>query len=316
MDSRTVLVDFSNINNKTETAAKFIISQDPFRFEEKYGNSLINFSDRELFDIFIHEMKFYRMFYIAKVISYYSMFYDYCVENGLIIRNPFDKSIYFTYSYMISAVVASGNVELYSKEYIIKRCTQMGYNSPYYLSVVLSIFEGVRDLITLAQIKYSDVDFHDKTLKVGNIKMKISEELISAYKNMYKMEHFESLKINKKFYDDNGLLIRQIPPNGKTVVEENPKLFSLALGRKIRELELNATFLYDSGLIFRLMDIIGKDEFINMMDLGNSSDKKYMININKQLKEIFDDLGVSTSVKNFMFDYRIYGLCIKHNILK
>lgn len=319
MTSKEILDNFSKIDSKTLVAAKYIVGQNPFLYEEEYGVDVVHYTDSMLSDMLLVKKKYYRLFYLSKAILYYRQFYDYCIDCGYIEYNPVDKnSLYFSYEYMMRKIVDLGNIDLYSKDYVISRCNTQGNNSPYYRSIALSIYEGVKDCNILAQIKYDDVDFNNRMLTKDELNIPISDKLIESYQDMYSLKIFEvpSNKLGMCFDDSNGMLIRQLVRNGETKASGSPIIFRKSLTKRIVELALDGAFLYDSGLIFRLIDILGKDKLIEILDYDETRPKIEKINNNVLMQNALLKAGSTLSSKNFVYEYRVYGLCLKYNKIK
>ena len=317
MDSREVVKEFTTIDKNTALSAKLINGQNLYEFEEEYGTELINFTDKILFDILIVKKKNYRMTYLSQLLTAYNMFYNYCCDKGYIKENPLEDSMYFNTDYLINKIASLGNVKLYSRDYIKQKCEEMQYNIPYYLSIALLIYEGVYDISTLASIKYSDVDFKKGIIHHDNLNIKISEELISIIKEMYRMDQYEvfvqrgktSYVKMKDFYDVNNFLIRQVA-RGKTV-SDDPKRHMKVISDKLLATGLNSIFLYDSGLIFRLVDEIGLEKFLDIMEFETKNRRTTEDVL--LLQTLFDKWGVKLSVKFFVFNYRVYVPLLKYN---
>lgn len=319
MTSKEILDNFSKIDSKSLTAAKYINGQNPFQYEEEFGTDFIHFTDKMISDMLLEKKKYYRLFYLSKAITYYRQFYDYCMSCGYINYNPVsDNSIYFTYSYMLQKIVKLGNVELYSRNYITSKCNGFDENTPYYKSIALSIYEGVKDYNALSKIKYSDVDFKNGTIKVADDHIKISEELLQTYKDMYDMNSFKNMSRQEYFLFDDSIdsLIRQFQKRGEGKSSNDLVRFARFMSLKIVETGLDCNFIYDSGLIFRLSEILGKERLVEILEYDSGLSKKEKIDNNRVMQAALIKAGSNLLCKNFLFDYRVYGVCLKNNLIK
>ena len=61
---------------------------------------------------------------------------------------------------------------------------------------------------------------------------------------------------------------------------------------------------------------MGVENFVEHMIYGSDVDKIIRIEKNKEMAEIFRQLGIRMSVKNFVYDYRVYAMCLKYGRLK
>ncbi|MEY8352531.1 hypothetical protein AALB39_04150 [Lachnospiraceae bacterium 54-53] len=317
MDSKKVIREFATIDRKTALSAQLIDGQKLYEYEEEYGTDLVHFSDKILFDILITKKKNYRMTYLSQLLTAYNMLYDYCRDKGYINGNPLEDSVYFQPEHLITKIASLGNVKLYSRDHIKQKCEEMQYNIPYYLSIALLIYEGVYDISTLASIKYSDVDFKKGIIHHDNLNIKISDELISIIREMYRMDQYEifvqrgktSYVKMKDFYDENNFLIRQVT-KGK-MASDDPKRHMKVISDKLLATGLNSIFLYDSGLIFRLVDEIGLEKFLDIMEFETKNRRTAEDVL--LLQNLFDKWGVKVSVSFFVFNYRVYIPLLKYN---
>ncbi|EXG87763.1 hypothetical protein K413DRAFT_4662 [Clostridium sp. ASBs410] len=310
MDSREILDQFANETKRQGEVAKFICGTGILDYEGECGIDLIHFTDQNLFDYFIIIKQYYRLLHVSKVVSEFGSFYNYCIEKGLIKYSPFYNSILFTQEYLIDKIAAHGNIKLYTKEYIDSACREAGYNYPYYLSICLALYEGVQDLKTLASIKYEDVDFVGKTMYSGGVYLPISDDLINAIKGMYAMDSFYSSRNgNLEFYDENSSLIRDILKRGSDIVADDAVKRSKQISNKIISIELEYNFINDSGVINRLINEIGKERLIEILEYdpeGRTS--RYDVDI---IVGLFKQWGIKSPVKNFVFNYKVYAPLLK-----
>jgi hypothetical protein len=316
MDSRTILGQFAEINDRNSGIAKFISGTGIFEYEEEYGKDLAHFTDEDLFDYFIVKKKYFRLIHISKLVTEFGAFYNYCLEKGYIHLNPFQNSMLFRQDYLIEKIASLGNVQLYSKEYVINSCRKTEDNSPYYLSIMLSLYEGVQDVKTLGFIKYDDVNFKDKVIISNGVQLPISDELISAINDMYQMQFFvvnDKKGLYSSFYDDNGYLIRQTLQAGATVASTNKTARIKALSTKITNVGLNDTFICDSSILLRLSSELGVDRLIQILDY--ESGKRTGRDDTGILSRYFEQWGVTKSVKNFIFNYKVYVPLLRNNII-
>lgn len=310
VDSREILEQFANETKRQSEVAKFISGTGILDYEEECGTDLIHFTDQNLFDYFIVEKQYYRLLHVSKVMSEFGSFYNYCVEKGLIKYSPFYNSILFTQEYLIDKIAALGNIKLYSKECIDSACKETGYNYPYYLSICLALYEGVQDLKTLASIRYGDVDFINKTMFSGGVNLPISDDLINAIHGMYAMDSFSSNRNGSlEFFDENHSLIRDILKRGSDIVADDCVKRSKQISNKIISIGLEYNFINDSGIINRLINEIGKDRLIEILEYDpDGRTSRYDVDI---IVDLFKRWGIKSPVKNFMFNYKVYAPLLK-----
>ncbi|GEM_PF-3855854 len=313
MESIGVLEEFSRQDERCSKIYKYILGQNPMQYEETYGERFLFWSDRMLLDLIVRKMKFYKMFALGNTISKYSAFYQYCADKGYIRFNPFEKSKCFTATYLLNEIMEAGNVPYYTKDYVEKQCGAEEQNRPYDLSVALSVYEGIPDYVSLCRIRYADVDFKHRRIR-GFDGLTLSEQLMDSYREMYKMDSYGFSGSKRAFDDSEGFLIRRIPGKNGEKVSETANRQRIA--NHMNRLGLIRTVLYDSGLIQRICDKMGVESFVEHMIHGNDVDKVIRIEKNKELAEVLGQLGIGMSVKNFVYDYRVYAMCLKYGRLK
>lgn len=313
MESISILEEFSRQNERCYKIYKYILGQNPMQYEAEYGAGFLLWNDRMLLDFIVNKMKFYKMFVLGNTISRYSAFYQYGVDKGYIRFNPLEKSKYFTATYLINEIMEAGNVPYYTKSYIEKQCLKEVQNRPYYLSVALSIDEGIPDYVSLCRIKYADVDFDHRSIR-GFDGMTFSKRLMDSYREMHKMDSYGFSGSGRAFDDSDGFLIRRI--FGKKGEKVSEVANRQRIANHMNQLGLVRTVLYDSGLIRRICNKMGVENFVEHMIYGSDVDKIIRIEKNKEMAEIFRQLGIRMSVKNFVYDYRVYAMCLKYGRLK
>ncbi|WP_143322921.1 hypothetical protein [Clostridium sp. HBUAS56010] len=317
MDSRKILEEFAAIDGHHNTMTKAIVGTHILDCEEEYGTDLVHFTDEMLFDFFLIKKKYYRLFHISLLVSQFSQFYNYCVIKGYIKYDPLQQSLLFSKDYLIDKIATLGNVKLYSREYVKRKCEEIGINVPYYLSIVLLLYDGVQSQKELASLKYEDVDFAKKQIFSGGCNLPLCADTIKAIKNMYELENFVVLSktgkpLARDFYDDNNFLIRQIVSTRNTVPTDNIEQNKKVLSRKFKVIDLDPGFLSDSSILFRLADRIGKDVLINIFNSEQNGERQRDIEL---LKNALEEFGIGTSAKNFLFNYRVYSPLLEENVI-
>lgn len=312
MKSIEILKEYGMMGEKQKKVSAYILNQNPMKYEKEYGAEFIYWTDEMFVDFFICKLKYYKMFSLGNVISRYHAFCRYCADQGYIRSNPLDNSMYFTYMYLINKIVSSGNLSFYTREDVINRCAESEEKFPYYLSVALSVLEGIRDYKTLSALKLSDVDFETgKLRRIAGIVL--SKELLNAYTQMHDMPYFKSSEKRKDMFDDSeGYLIRRIIQPGEK--HSNSATAANVLASHMNKLGFRQTVLYDSGVIQRVCALMGRDKFTAYM-CPESVSKAQKIQNNKEIGQILHTLGIPMSVKNFVYDYRVYALAMKYQII-
>lgn len=296
MDSFSVLKEFAGISEKCSGISSYIVRQDPMRYEGEYGADFICWSDENLKDFFIDKLGFYKMFSLGNVMGRYHAFFDYCFKKGYIPRQPFEKSMYLSYDYLIRSAAEAGNVPFYSRDYIRTQCSGQGEIGGYCMAAAFAVYEGIKDYKRLAAIRVSDVDFTGGRIK-GFDHIRFSSEL---------MKLLYAVKGDEYVIPDSPLTGR----NGPLERENRHRIIS----NRLQKTGLKQTGLYDSGLIQRLSEELGEEGLLQYLFYDGSGDKSIKIQSNKRLSEVFQKLGIEMSVKNFVYDYRVYGLCIQYGL--
>lgn len=308
MDTLELLKEFCSVNSKYKRLGTIIERQNPVQYESEYGAPLADWTDEILMDLFIYKLGFYKMSSLENRLVAYSEFYRYCAEAGYIRRNPFYKSKYLSYSYLVSEIAESGNVPFYTREYLMDKCLEQD-SSAYFVALVFSIYEGIRSCPELEKIKYKDVDFENKTFKLdGYNQLILSDELLAAYKRHYLEEVFVYGDRQKFFDDTQGLLIKPVKIGNKPASSNN-------LPKKFMNLGLKIPGVYDSGLITRVIRVIGKDALIQYL-ISDGMDKWQKVMNNRQMEEVLKQCGYNRLPKYFVYDYKVYGYCLKYGLNK
>lgn len=307
METESLLKEYSETGAKQKAAAQYILRQNPMKYESEYDSSLPYWTDEQLMDFFIRKLKFYKMFSLGNVMTRYNGFYQFCVECGLIKSNPFYKSMYLSYDYLTRMAVEADNVPFYLRERVKEICLK-SQNTDYFLSVALAVYEGVKGYKELADIKLKQIDFADCSIE--GYRQHFSEELMQEFKKLHEMKYYKTYRNCQQFDDSQGYLIRRIVANGKTQ-SESPSVRNM-ISNKMQRLGLEQAALYDSGLINRLCGRLGKKEFLDYFFYDMAAGKAEKTARNQTLKKVLEELDCDMSVKNFLYDYRVYALLLKY----
>ncbi|MCH5266635.1 MAG: hypothetical protein J1F02_12105 [Lachnospiraceae bacterium] len=306
-----VIQEFAKADDKCRKHADYIVKQNPMQYEKEYGADLLHWTDENLLDYLIHKLGFYKMFSLGNVVSRYNAFYQYCVDRGYISQNPIAQSKCFTSLYLMNEIIEADNVPYYTRDDIRGKCMGQKENAPYFLAITLSVYEGIKDYKTLSQMKYADIDFGTGTVR-GKPGLCLSEELRDNYRKLHEMEFYQAGKRRQYFDDSEGWLIRRMIANGKEKSENRNAMRTIS--NAIQKIGLEQVALYDSGLINRLCERLGQEKLLTHMLYSDEISKSEKIANNREMKQIFEEMGVETTVKNFMYDYRVYALCLKYGI--
>lgn len=305
-----MLKKYSATGVKQRAAAQYILRQNPIKYEKEYNSSLMNWTDEQLMNFFIFRLGFYKMFSLGNVMARYNGFYQFCVEQGFIKNNPFDRSMYLSYDYLTRMALEADNVPFYSKERIKDICLKT-QNPEYFLSIALAVFEGIKSYKELAEIKLCEVDF--AACRIKGYRQSFSQELMQEFQRLHSMKYYKTYRNVQKFDDNQGYLIRRIVANGKE--QSDSSSVRNMISNKMQRLGLEQAVLYDSGLIDRLRGRIGEKELLSCFFYEPGIGKTQKTANNRKLKEVLEELGCDMSVKNFLYDYRVYALGLKYGLL-
>ncbi len=313
MNSLKILEEFGTISLKNKKIQNYIEKQAPFQYEEEYGVDFVHYSDENLMDIFIRKFHYYKPSVMSVVFGKYRQFYEYCVEKKYISWNPFRNSKFLSYEYLVRMAVKNGNVPYYSRRYVIEQCEHIPYCSAYYKSIALSVFEGIKSYAELAQLKWKDLDREQKIIQIGCEKISISEELFIAYETMREYTCFKNGETTLQFDKNSEALIRPLIRHGQIgkPSNHNLKYLSNSISKKMTAIGLSASGLYESGVMYKLVEAFGKEEIINYL-LPECWEKETIVRKNKKFENFFLQNRIKMSGKDFGFDFKGYGLILKY----
>lgn len=301
--SQKIKADVINYNNKIP------------EYEELYNESLVNWTDEILLDYVVCKLKNNNMRKVRYLLSKFSDFYDYCCSLGYISKNPVD-GMYLSNAFVIDKILSEGLLEFYTRDKLMNICSnESNGNSEYNISLVFSIFEGFSNLNELGEIEYSQVN-HDSKNIIGYEKLLLSDYLINAYDKLAESSYFES-RIN-------GGATRQVPYIGKHLIKRKmsynktdkseSKGQKAVLSNRLKYLGLSYETLYDSGIITKLVDYFGKEQFLNFFF---ETDEELKISNNQKLDEFLRKNTLEVQdVYSFVYRYKIYAHAVKHGIIK
>lgn len=314
-NSIQILEDFKNTgDSRCVLAYRTIISQKPYEYEEEYGTDFVHFTDEILANMFIYKMGMYKYSSMNTIFDKYKRFYQYCVDQGYLIANPFVKSKNLNVMRLSAMAVENGNVPLYSRSYITESCRQneAGF---YYKSILLSLYEGIPSLTYLIGMKYDDVDFNAGTTSVNGAVLQLSDELLEAYRELRQAPAMSSGRKRIFFDNQENYLIKRVVPNGKSRSVPTVNSLRSNLSLKISKyFDISLTGVYDSGVVNFLAAQMGEDRLFEL--INSRCGKSDKIRFYDELEEVLRQYGIVMEGKYALYNYVAYILALKFNKIR
>lgn len=305
METSTLLEKYASLSPTHDKKAKLIKK---ICENNKECGDLLDWDYRTMLENIINEGNT-KMTAIANRLSTFKTFFDYLIENAVVKENPIVTS-YFSTEMISNYILYNDKLDFYSKDFLENKIDTC-YNKPYYKSLIYSLFYGIDGVSTLSKIKYDDVDFENRIIKPCNLS--IPEELCGYYKDMYAMKNYETDQVDQEFDNNSDLLMRQVISRGRS--SASCKTPMVMLSSKISDLGLKTVVICDSGTVYRLVEKIGKQEFINLLYNTKGMPKMARIEKNKKLNNVLEELQIRTQINRFVFDYRIYAEALFYGII-
>lgn len=273
-------------------------------YMNKLGKSLIEFTDAEILELLIDHLKLRKMSTIDNYINSYSKFFDWLIKNGVVSSNPCDSPLFD--QNVIASALSKVDAEVYSPEEIEQIIASLGCNREYVSAFIRLAYEGcVRKVRDIAMLKASDWD--GRILRVGESEFTPSDKLRIALNGVSSITRRDGMngKNYKMQFDGTHLFPNAIREYNEAAY---PKQFNqnVRLMLNIAEEEtgrsIDCSTLYYSGMMWRLVDKMGKDKFVAAM-LGTGQ---------KELAEALAALGYNERRIDYIkYRYKFFALRLK-----
>lgn len=281
-------------------------------YMDRWKKTPIEFTAKDLFVLLLDEYKLVNITSINIYKRDFEDFYNWLIMKGVIERNICNDEILTTEK--ITSYIAEKNTTYYQPDDINKICTWFIQNREYDEVIVRSMYEGVVvDLMELASVKVSDINFRNKTYTNKNGKAKqISERLSFLFKTMItKDEYFTNDERRFKMIHHEDYLMPIVKTekiNNTDYVRNtyNNLYYELRRCEKKCGRKLTGRVLYDSGMLYKVIQTLdGEANFVSeMLDKRDS----------KELASAIEKAGYQIKVNKFKYVYRTYAIYIKNQL--
>jgi len=290
-DYKKMIEDFCNYKKYTDKQKAFLMK--PYIYEK----DLFNLKVKEYVDLIIEDMcgKTKSMQYLMENISYLNQFFEWCVNNGYTFINPFAEFDALSQKMLINTLIEKKDIKILYKEDIRNIIKDIEYNKNYYGMLVYGFFEGIRNAKEFANIKLTDVNFDENTIRFKN-RVFHGSELLFSYINGYINDNvYIKVRVSKdkvlldqlRLMSVHGLLIKSkinetmdLQKYIETFNEDKKVVLQKIISKDVRDiiphlLSINGTYgsKYDDINI----DLLHKSGFVNFArrQLYNYSDTNF-----------------------------------------
>lgn len=319
------LKEFINNNELTKTELKFLRSESIDNIAEERGyKSFAEFKDTDIAELLYERMDITSVssFHVGR--GAYTKLFNFLLNKGIVSNNPC-YGLALTLDAFTNYISMNDSLKPYTREYICNAINQNIDNKDYYNVITLSIYEGIfSSYKLLSNFRYSDIDsdgvihtkFGDripsKRLLDSIYKLKDENEFLYTYKkgvlvavedrvvpyimiNKSDIEHFVTVdegrhRIQKSMYK---LLERFNHNNGTDFSQQR---------------------LWESGLINRVVENLGKERFIDVM-LNPTTNKAEHEELNAMLRNTYGwDFDNELAIDKFKTSYRYHAVRLKREL--
>lgn len=312
---KQVAQDFLEYVDKDENwknlAKRYYFASDVEKYCEKKDKTPIEFTDVEIRDLIWSIRDIKKINHWENVCRYYRPLYFYFLECGLRKDNPFEGSLVLSTKALnrYAADNYEGDAFITPQAFEDLCFSIPAENKVYYESILRSFWDGVaKDMLELSYLKKRN----------PVIKRRASDKLLSLYKELAGVDTFVTLGLKRRteqlyHYKEYLLPIR----TRKSTVELSESeyirasaqnhiktliKFSKTIGRS-----LNPKDLYQSGLVYRVVDKVGGQERFNELMAYNHRCKPDGVAAYKELEEALKAVSEETDVVRFIRATRLFA---------
>lgn len=278
-------------------------------FEKKLNKEFIHFSALQMLDLFLSFRIKGKVMTKPNVITAYKnryrQFFDFCCMKGYLKMNVFNDEI-LSYNNLYAFLMDENskcsedekkNSKLfYTPEEFNEICNKVKLldNSFYYETIIRLYYEGVRNSEELLSITNADCDLENKTIRMKDRIITISDELKNCIKEMQDTTVWYA-KRNRTYqlisYKD--MLIKGITNRVNKIVEyesDDAYKYNLKINiasYKLKEIAdltgytINQKIIYDSGVFNFILSKVGSEEAVFDLLIGKDDVNMKVIKLNQ-----------------------------------
>lgn len=301
----------STVKNDKDTAIR-LWNKPLIDYMNEQQRTPLEFTAKDLFVLFLDK---YKMTNITSINIYrkdFEDFYNWLIQKGIMGKNICNNEILTTEK--ITSYIAEKNTIYYEPNDIKEICAWLIQNREYDETIIRSMYEGaVVDLMELAAVKVSDINFRRKTYTNKNGKIRVlSDRLAFLFKVMTtKDEYFtnDDRRFNMVHYEDYLMPIVKTEKNNNTDYVRNTYnnlYYELRRSERKCGRKITGRVLYDSGLLYKVINNLGgKENFVHeMLDKRDSKDLAFALDL----------ADYTMKVSRFKYMYRSYALYFKNQL--
>lgn len=277
------------------------------QYMQELDKSFIEFADVEILELLLNRYKLRKMSTIDNYLKSYSDFYDYLIEKGIITRNPCDSAVFDRHS--ITSALSKMDIAVYSPTDIDSIIASAEHNTILVEAIVRLIYEGFTNGVRgIAEIEESDWDGGTLSRRDGSIFVP-SERLAKTISEIPTIKGKST--INGKIYivnfDGRHLFPHSMREyDSETYIKRQCQSFASTI--RIAEEEtgklLDYSTLYYSGMMWKVIGSIGKEEFIDaMLRRGDKKMEDALLNVG------YND----TNVDYIRYRYRFFAFRLQNS---
>ncbi|WP_394910535.1 hypothetical protein [uncultured Robinsoniella sp.] len=289
---------------------------DAFTSEPEYKNYRQKIYKKEFWnkDLFIlddTEMKFFlvdevlvrskSLKYLQDIRHALSQFFQWSVDKGIIAHNILEEEE-CTYEVFMEYMLSKMDITVYYKEDIEKIEESMKINIPLFKMLIRLHYEGIERTVDILNIKLSDINFDEKSIKYGDNKIKISDDLATSIQEYMKITSFEYYDrwgnlLERKLYQFENHLIKS-PDSSCDEVSYNQNMkktinYYFKTISNMYKLNVSQKDLFASGFV----------NYVKMKCDESGKNNLYLVNVFR----ICSKVRFQNKITNFAKEYGIPG---------
>lgn len=139
--------------------------------------------------------------YLQDIRQALSQFFQWSKDNGIIAYNVLEEEE-CSYEVFMEYMLSKMDITVFYEDDIIKMEESIKINKPLFKMLIRLHYEGIERTVDILNIRLSDIDFVEKSIKYGDNKIKISDGLAKSIQEYLKITSYE-------YYDRWGNLLER-----------------------------------------------------------------------------------------------------------
>lgn len=230
--------------------------------------------------------------YLMNYRNYLLLFFEWAMDKGYISWQPFDSN-FLSGKVLLSKAAAKMNILVPKAAQIDVLCERFTSNSELYEILIRGFFEGISDALSLYELRWSDVNYNEKTLILNGERRKFSSKFMDALQRYYRTEEFVVERSNGGNYSipmeivDDRLIKNIARKNSRISIHNFRKNLTMHFGKisQCTGRRVNAEILYKAGFLSYVYQNCEEDRAVFLelfLDVVNVRSNK---NVGKMLEE-------------------------------